>query len=151
MADAQAHDFGVIYSPSNVVSTGPLVGLSPAELKSTGIRFVRIQWLDLTNKLRCRIVPISYYEKLLGSKRPGVSMVKCAFALIDVTPAPGFDGTGQHLYVIDTQSIKLCVYAEGHASVMGWLQEYSPVMRPNGHTSIDVQYCPRYVLRKVIE
>jgi hypothetical protein len=150
MADAQDHDFGVIYTPSNVASNNRLVGLTPSELASQGVRFIRVQWLDLTNKLRYRVVPISYYEKLLESKRPGVSMVRCAFGLIDVTPAPGFDATGQHLYIIDTSSIKPCPYVQGHACVMGWLQEYEPVTRPNGQMSIDVPFCPRGVLQKVI-
>lgn len=152
MASNEDHDFGVVYRPGNTVTdnVSPLVGLSAAELKSQGIRFIRIQWLDLTNRLRFRVVPISYYQKLLDSKRPGVCMVKCAFGLIDVTPAPGFDATGQHLYVIDTQSIKPCPYAEGHASVMGWLQEYVPVERPNGQIDINVPHCPRGTLRRVV-
>ncbi|EDR06640.1 uncharacterized protein LACBIDRAFT_328500 [Laccaria bicolor S238N-H82] len=53
--------------------------------------FVRIQWVDLINNIRYRIITNAYFAKLLSSSvRPGVSITKCALGLVFLSLADGF-------------------------------------------------------------
>ncbi|KAF9525409.1 hypothetical protein CPB83DRAFT_859515 [Crepidotus variabilis] len=120
-------------------------------LRDSSIKYVRIQWVDLVNNIRYRVVPIDYFEKLLKTSRPGVSITKAAMGLIFITMADGFGPAGEYLYAIDPASVKMCPYALGHASVMGWFQEKTPTPGVDGHLAIEVDLCPRTILQRVIE
>ncbi|KAF8637221.1 hypothetical protein AX17_002972 [Amanita inopinata Kibby_2008] len=144
--DAYRH--GIEYTPSNTTTTFPPVSLET--LKDIGTKYVRIQWVDLINNVRCRIVPLAYFEKLLQTNRPGVGVAKAALGLVFLHTAPGFCSMGEYLHVPDMSTLKVCPYAPGHASVMGWFQEKSPLEGPDGTLSIDVDICPRTVLNRVV-
>ncbi|KAI9461333.1 hypothetical protein HD554DRAFT_2176299 [Boletus coccyginus] len=118
---------------------------------ANGIRYVRIQWVDFNNQVRCRFLSVSYFRKLLNSKRPGVTLTKAILGLLLVLQvAPGFDAFGEHIYVIDFSSFRLCSYAPGHAVFFGYFQEQVSIPRPTGGPSFEVPLCPRTVLSRLI-
>lgn len=45
----------------------------------------------------------------------------------------------------------MCPYAPGHASIMGWFEEKVPVAGQEGHRSIEVDLCPRTILRRLVD
>jgi glutamine synthetase len=65
--------------------------------------------------------------------------------------APTFLAVGEYLYVPDMASMKICPYAPGEASVMGWFQEKTPVPRADSKLSVEVDLCPRGILKRVVE
>ena len=101
-AQPPPEQIGVVYTPSTDPQPEPsttldkkgieeFIGrnLHPAYLAP--IDFVRIQWVDLINNIRYRVVSKAYFEKLLySSARPGVSITKCALGLIFLSLADGF-------------------------------------------------------------
>ncbi|KAF8908595.1 hypothetical protein CPB84DRAFT_1703615 [Gymnopilus junonius] len=91
-----------------------------------------------------------YFEKLLKTSRPGTSLTKASLGLVFVNIAEGFNATGEYLYAIDMSTLRICPYAPGHASVMGWFEEKEPIVGL-GHRSIEVDLCPRTILRRVVE
>ena len=139
--------YGLDYSPSNVTSGS---NFTIEQLKDLGISYIRLQWVDLINHVRCRVIPISYFVKLLASARPGISIAKAALGIAFLTLSPGFSPSGEYLYVPDLSSFRICAYAPGHATVMGWFQEKHPIDSPIGPT-LDVEICPRSTLRRVVE
>ena len=140
----QSHNYGVVYTPSNV---GHKLVYSDSVVKDNNIRFIRIYWGDLINNIRVRIVAAPYFKKLLRSSRPGVSIAKITFGLVYLVPVPGFSGTGEYLYAIDLSTFKLCPFAPGHASVMGVFQEKTPVPT----YGLSVPLCPRSLLGRIVE
>ncbi|KAF8799777.1 hypothetical protein BYT27DRAFT_7201038 [Phlegmacium glaucopus] len=125
--------------------------ISVEDLERQGIEFIRIQWVDLINNIRYRVVPLSYFEKLLTSSRPGVSLTKASLGLVFITIVEGFGATGDYLYALDLSSIRVCPYAPGHASIMGWFEEKAPAAGQEGHHSIEVDLCPRTILKRVVD
>ena len=113
------------------------------------IRYVRIQWVDLNNQVRCRLLPVSYFRELLDLERPGVTLTKAALGLVVLQVAPGFSFVGEHIYVIDFSSFRICSYAPGHAVFFGFFQEQVSVPRPSG-PSFEVPFCPRTVLSRLL-
>ena len=135
--------YGVQYKPGT--PTGPKVSVK--DLEKLGIRYIRITWVDLINNIRYRILPISHFKRLLESDRPGISVPSVVFGLITLQIAEGFTPIGEYLYVPDLNTLRVCPYAEGHASIYGWFQEKVPL--PNG--SLEAELCPRTLLKKVLE
>lgn len=82
------HD-GVSY-PLPAQGAAPSSTLSIEELRFQGIEFIRIQWVDLINNIRYRVVPLDYFEKLLMSNRPGISLTKACLGLVFITIVEGF-------------------------------------------------------------
>jgi len=79
----------------DVVSYLPVQGafqssISVNDLEHRGIRYVRIQWVDLINNIRYRVVPLAYFKKLVGLSRPGTSMPKATLGVAFITIAEGF-------------------------------------------------------------
>jgi hypothetical protein len=65
--------------------------------------------------------------------------------------APGFSGTGEYLYTPDLSSTRLCGYAPGHASIMGWFEEKLPAQGNLGREgALNVPICPRTLLWDVV-
>ncbi|KAF9650030.1 glutamine synthetase/guanido kinase [Thelephora ganbajun] len=112
------------------------------------IRYIRLTWLDLHNVVRCRVLSLSYFERLLGTAngRPGVSVVGCVLGLVGLRIANGFSAAGNYLYVADLSSMRLCSYAPGHAMLFGWFQnaKFSPE-RP-----LEYDLCPRTLLARQV-
>ncbi len=135
--------YGVQYKPG--ISTSPKISVN--DLEAYGIRYVRITWVDLINNIRYRVLSLSYFRRLLESERPGISVPRVVFGLINLQIAEGFAPIGEYLYVPDLNTMRICPYAEGHASVFGWFQEKVPP--PSG--SLEVELCPRTLLKKVLQ
>ncbi|KZP21004.1 glutamine synthetase/guanido kinase [Athelia psychrophila] len=144
-------DYGHKYTLQNVAQQTPLYGTTVVGLKAAGVEFVRIQWVDMTNTIRYRVVPIAYFEKLLDSPRPGVAIVRCALGMVYMTLADGFSPIGEYIYVIDMKTIRLCPYAPGHASVMGFFQEKAPSQGPDNQPTVSTNLCPRTNLQRIID
>jgi len=64
--------------------------LSLDALKGLGIKYIRILWVDLSNTIKCRVLPIAYYEKLLRTSRPGSSVPKAALGIVFLCLPDGF-------------------------------------------------------------
>ncbi|KIM42454.1 hypothetical protein M413DRAFT_444874 [Hebeloma cylindrosporum] len=141
---------GVRYEPIDLPGKGKQQeGISIEQLRDKGIKCVRIQWVDLVNNIRYRVVPLPYFEKLLKTSRPGMSLTKAALGMVFITLVEGFGATGEYLYALDQSSLRICPYAPGHASVMGWFEQKDPI----GHDlrALEVDLCPRTILRRVVE
>ncbi|KAN0125432.1 hypothetical protein V8E53_012890 [Lactarius tabidus] len=146
-------EFGIKYLPSSVKL--PTLGRDDVprvlrNLTDHGIRYIRFQWVDYTNITRNRILPLSAFSELLGTSRPGVALATAVFGLIGVSTAPGFSGTGEYLYTPDLSSIRLCGYAPGHASLLGWFEEKLLTQKQVGKGALGVPLCPRGLLRGII-
>ncbi|KAF8635152.1 hypothetical protein AX15_000530 [Amanita polypyramis BW_CC] len=142
-----SYNYFVEYTPLNATANT----IAPNNLRWNGIRYIRIQWVDLTNTTRFRIVPMSYFQKLLQSNRPGVCIAKACFGLVDLVMPPDFEPMGEYLYVLDITTLRSCPYAPGHASVLGWFQEKAPVEQENGNLDVKVDLCPRTILNRVVK
>lgn len=144
-------EYGIKYTPSTVQKATPLVNASIDDLNSIGIEYIRLHWVDLVNNIRYRVIPLSHFAKILDSPRPSISITKCVFGLVFISMAPGFSALGEYLYVPDMNTLRLCPYADGHASVMGWFEEKVPYKSPGGTLSVSVPLCPRMTLKRVVE
>ncbi|KAF9220852.1 glutamine synthetase/guanido kinase [Gyrodon lividus] len=144
-------DIGIKYTPQSVTRPEALSREQlPWNLKNSGIKFVRIQWVDLLNHVRFRVLSLSHFSNLLDTARPGVAVTKTVFGLVFIELSPGFDPVGEYLYVVDTSSFRLCPYAPGHAVFFGFFQEKVPVQIHSG-PSFEVPLCPRTHLLRLVE
>jgi hypothetical protein len=81
---------GVRYDPIDLPGEGKQAGISIENLRAQGIKYIRIQWVDLINNIRYRVLPLAYFEKLLKTSRPGTSLTKAALGIVVITLAEGF-------------------------------------------------------------
>jgi glutamine synthetase len=140
--------FGVRYLPA-VQPPTPGQDYVLDRLEMQGIRYIRFQWVDYTNMTRYRIIPFTAFRKLLSAQRPGIGVTKAVFGLIGSSMAPGFSSTGEYLYTPDLSSTRLCGYAPGHASLMGWFEEQLPT-REN-EDALRSPLCPRGLLDGIVK
>lgn len=91
-------------------------------LRALGIRFVRFQFTDLTNNIRYRVIPITYFEKMFASRRPSISFLTACLGAVFLTLADGFAPDSEYIYVPDMSSVRVLPYKPGHASVLGWFE-----------------------------
>lgn len=143
------HAYGVVYNPTNVDSYNSQTSISLIEefLDKNAVKYIRVTWVDWINNIRYRIIPRTYFKRLLESSRPGVSLTTASFGLVFLALAPGFTGTGEYHYVLDTSSFRLSPYAPGHASVFGFFQNKIPTPEHG----LVVPYCPRTLLQKIVK
>ena len=143
--------FGVQYVPASIQL--PTLGQDDRDilnfLERKGIRYIRFQWVDYTNLTRYRIIPLPAFRKLLSVPRPGISITKAVFGIVGPILSPGFTGTGEYLYTPDLNSARLCGYAPGHASLMGWFEEKVPTGEISGK-DLKSPLCPRRLLRDIV-
>ncbi|KAI6006850.1 hypothetical protein EDD15DRAFT_5138 [Pisolithus albus] len=120
-------------------------GLSQS-LEDLGVKFVRVQWVDFSNFVHCRVLTISHFYKLLRTSRPGITIAKVVLGLVFLTMAEGFGATGEYVLVVDLATVRVCGYAPGHAAVIGYFQEKYPL---GGR--LDVPLCPRTNLKRIVK
>ncbi|KAG1733379.1 uncharacterized protein EDB91DRAFT_1057527 [Suillus paluster] len=133
------------YSPQTTkAQTLPL-----SSLAAHNIHTVRITWVDLINDTRIRVLPLSSFQRLLASSRPGITISQCLFGIAGIRIASGFGATGEYLHVVDLSSIRLCSYAPGHVSIMGWFQDKVPA--PGRVLGTGVPMCPRSTLKRIVD
>ncbi|KAI6145700.1 hypothetical protein EDD17DRAFT_1767790 [Pisolithus thermaeus] len=154
-------DFGIRYAPTTV-STGTIAadaifapmhtttgvsgpGLSQP-LEDLGVKFVRLQWVDFSNFIHCRVLTTSHFYKLLRASRPSITIGKVVLGIVFLTMVEGFSAAGEYVLVMDLASVRVCGYAPGHAALFGYFQEKYPI---GGR--LDVPLCPRTNLRRIIK
>ena len=145
--------FGVQYLPSSVkIPTNGQFGAFNSNNLPSGIRYIRLQWVDYTNTTRYRIIPIKSFRKLMSVSRPGIGVTKAAFGLVGASLAPGFSGTGEYLYVPDLSSLRPYGYSGEYMSLLGWFEEKLPSGESaGGEDSLKVPLCPRGLLRDIVK
>ncbi|EJD50466.1 FLU1-II [Auricularia subglabra TFB-10046 SS5] len=116
------------------------------KLEDSGVRYVRLQWVDLINWTRYRVIPIAQFSKLLDNARPGVRLTEATLGLVFLQLAEGVGPSGEYLYVVDPSSVRICGYAKGHATVMGWFERAIP----SPALPLSSRLCPRGLLRRVL-
>lgn len=141
--------YGVQYTPKTQHHQHR--ALSVDRLASLGIRYVRVTWYDLTAVTRFRVVPLVHFMRMVSSPRPSISMLRAALGIVDVQLAHGFVSTGEYLYRMELESLRVCLYAPGHVSVMGCFEEKVPIPGVDGVPTLKVDLCPRSTLKRVIE
>ncbi|KAF7354211.1 Glutamine synthetase/guanido kinase [Mycena venus] len=140
---------GVVYSPGSINPEQPIMDITA--LKDLGIRFIRLQFVDLTNNVRYRVIPIAYFEKMLASPRPSIAIAAAILGVVYLHIADGFTTDTEYLYVPDMSSVRVLQYKPGHASVLGWFEEKTAVVGSDGQLSSQVDLCPRRILHQVAE
>lgn len=144
--------FGLQYQPASAKLSTVGQGDVLLNLARAGIQYIRFQWVDYTNVTRYRVMPFSAFCELMAAPRPGIGVAKAVFGLIAASLAPGFTGTGEYLYTPDLSSTRLCGYAPGHASLMGWFEEKLPAPGNEGkRDALKVPLCPRTMLRDIVK
>lgn len=114
-------------------------------LPELGISFVRVTWVDLTNTVRYRVLPLSYFYRLLQSQQPGLTVTKSVMGLVLDSMAEGFGPIGEYIYAVDLTSLRVCAYAPGNASVLGFFQAKTDVGK-----ELDTPVCPRTTLQRIV-
>lgn len=105
------------------------------------VAYIHVQWVELTNTVRYRILSVPYFRTLLESTRPGIGIPK-------ITMGPAW---GEYLYVPDLSTMRLCPHAPGEAVVMGWFKEKTPYLGACNQLTFDVPLCPRATLQRVVQ
>ncbi|KAH7913568.1 hypothetical protein BJ138DRAFT_1099354 [Hygrophoropsis aurantiaca] len=126
-----------------------MTGLTLHELQiDDTIEYVRVQWVDLHNTIRFRVLTREYFLHLLQSAKfpPGISITKSVLGLVFLTCAPGFGAVDEYLYAFDLASLRRCAYAPGHAALLGTFLEKHP--GPNGIYP-PTPLCPRTNLARL--
>jgi hypothetical protein len=96
------------------------------------------------------MVPISHFEKVMQSARPGFGISKVTGGAVYLLFADGYGAAGEYLYVPDMSSLRLCPYAPGTAIVFGWLQEKDAYQGPDGQMTVETSACMRGKLRDLV-
>ncbi|CCM01373.1 uncharacterized protein FIBRA_03423 [Fibroporia radiculosa] len=143
--------YGVRYTPDSPANPVDALISSAARvlfqtIHSYSCRYVRVQWVDLINTARFRVLPLQHFQKLFTAERAGVCLTHATLGLVGPGITPGFSGTGEYLLVIDPASVRPCVFAPEHAVVMGWIQEKVP----SPSTGIVCDLCPRTMLNRIV-
>jgi glutamine synthetase len=113
------------------------------------VRYVRIQWTDLINQVCCRVVPLSHFMRIFESPRRGITLPKCTLGLVFNTPV--FSAIGEYLFVVDLSTLRTCPWAPNTMTIMGWFEEKIPVADPTGDLTFKVPFCPRTLLKRIME
>lgn len=121
-------------------------------LEKSGTKFIRFQWNDLTNQSRFRVIPIRFFLKMVKQAEaqqtsPSVAVTQASLGIVRVSLAEGFGPSGEWAYTADMSSLRVCGYASGCASVMGWFRTKDPVPGQR----LDVPLCPRSCLLRAVE
>jgi hypothetical protein len=112
--------------------------------------YVRVLFVDLTNTVRCRVLPASYFLGLLDGARPGIGVATVVLGIVFRELADGFSGAGEYLYVVDLSTLRICPHAPGEASILGWFQEKVPYIGADNKLSVSVAACPRTTLQRIV-
>jgi hypothetical protein len=74
-------------------------GESLDDLKAKGVKYIRMQWVDLVNHVKCRIIPLPFFEKLLETTRPGITLTSGALGFVFYQRAEGFGSASMCLII----------------------------------------------------
>lgn len=120
--------------------------------RNSSVSFVRLQWIDLSGILRCRILTVEYCKKLT-STGGFVSLAPLSMiCMVDGTALDTWEASGTDKLYPDWDSLRLSnfgsdlAYKFKYATVMCILRESSPL-----HPDMGLSRCPRSILYKVLE
>ncbi|KAJ6608493.1 glutamine synthetase [Mycena sp. CBHHK59/15] len=119
-------------------------------LKTLGIYFIRLQFVDLTNNVRYWVIPITYFEKTLASPHRSITFLTARLGVVFLTMADRFALDSKYPYLPDMSTIRVLPYKPGHAAVLGWFEAKSPVVGLGGKLSAQAELCLR-ILHDVVE
>ncbi|KDQ20092.1 hypothetical protein BOTBODRAFT_125649 [Botryobasidium botryosum FD-172 SS1] len=124
--------------------------LSLATLKESGVRFVRLTWVDFGNCVRYKILPLKHFEKLVASARGGFTVTVAIMGAVFLTVAEGVTVVGEYVWKPDLSTLRLAPYADGHATVLGNFTRET-ANSAGQRESHEIDLCPRGILRRVVE
>lgn len=139
-------DFAVTYTAAQL-STPRYTSVADLRLDEHGIKYVRVQYVDYSNMVRFRVLPVSYFKRVCKLARPSLNFLRFALAFVGSQVADGFSSMDECVQSIDLNSFRVCTYAPGHAVVMAWFQEKIP--SPTGDLAMPL--CPRTMLQNVVD
>ncbi|KAA1117406.1 hypothetical protein PGT21_006403 [Puccinia graminis f. sp. tritici] len=120
-------------------------------------KFVRLCWIDLTGRVRCRIVHRTRYEQMIQSPPESIlSLPACVMGLGHQDElAPGFGPSGDLYLQPDKISYRVLTYFPTHAMVMCSLlrrREPDSHQASENHSSHFSPYplCPRFILSSTL-
>ncbi|KDN45690.1 hypothetical protein RSAG8_04774, partial [Rhizoctonia solani AG-8 WAC10335] len=131
-------------------------------IKSQGIKFIRLAWVDYVNMIRYRAIPIEHFTFISGntfisgpetssSQRiaesgPGLVRVGLSLGIQDSMPA-GSLVSGDFDLRADFSSMWKAPFSPGHAYMMGRFFEKAHYAGGSGESEI----CPRTILHRIIQ
>ncbi len=125
--------------------------LSPSiSLTDVLAEYIRVHWVEPTNIVRLHVTPISHFERVMRSTRPGFGIPGCLQGHVLSMLAEGYGATGEYLYVPDLATMRICPYAPVHASVLGWFEEQDPYLGADGKLTVTNVACARSKLRDIV-
>lgn len=132
-------------------------GSDSAASDTTQIKFVRLCWIDLTGRMRCRIVPRTRYERMIESPPESIlPLPACVMGLGHRDElAPGFGPAGDLYLQPDKISYRILTYLPTHAMVMCSLlrrRESDVHQQPESVSNCFSPYplCPRFILSSTL-
>ncbi|KAI0836204.1 hypothetical protein F5Y06DRAFT_274473 [Hypoxylon sp. FL0890] len=122
--------------------------------KNVDVRFIRLQWLDYTNMIRCRVVvragtvhQLAQVCRMVDAEH--LALIEDEAGHLEYNPA---EALCQSVLIPDWYSLHLCPWAPGHASVQCNLGKYESALELRDEAlifRID-ELCPRFALRKAV-
>ncbi|KNF02444.1 hypothetical protein PSTG_04350 [Puccinia striiformis f. sp. tritici PST-78] len=117
-------------------------------------KFVRLCWIDLTGRVRCRVVHRTRYDKMIQSPPDSIlSLPACVMGLGHHDElAPGFGPSGDLYLHPDKISYRVLTYFPTHAMVMCSLlrrRESENYQASESHFS-PYPLCPRFILSSTL-
>ena len=110
--------------------------------RHTSIRYIRYQWVDYAGILRVRVLTTSYCRRLAESSSP-LPMSPVALTSTTINDwMPDLVATGVDHIHADYSSLRPCLYAPKHASVMCFVSE--------GIGNVGFGRCPRTLLQTAL-
>lgn len=120
--------------------------------KNPDVRYIWQQWIDYTNMLRLRMIPVEDFKKLVREqKRMGGTLAILRLLQMDFF-APGGTSTGQMLFSFDTttltRNLGLPANTAPSATVQCfWHEDQPDTVKDAPH----LEGCPRWTLQRQVE
>jgi glutamine synthetase len=129
-------------------------------IRSQGIRFIRLAWVDYVNLCRYRVIPIEHFTSTIGKSfivdpeasspqqvtESGISIVRVGLVLgVHDNMPPGLPMSGDFDLKPDFSSMWKAPFAPNHAYMMG--KFFEKPYAGGGESKI----CPRTILYRVIQ
>ncbi|CAG8634076.1 5665_t:CDS:10 [Funneliformis mosseae] len=146
----------IISNQEYIGSSARISNLALKELKHKGVKYVRLGWVDFTNMLRFRAVPIDrFIQKTVSS---GITLAKC----LNTLPVYGdvlvketdFGPSGEMFMKPDLNTIVHLPYLPAHAFVhISFENKVTPddVSYPSSSESSPYPVCLRSCLKNIVE
>ena len=80
-----------------------------------------------------------------------MAVAKVTLGIVYLSVASGFCPMGEYLITPDLSTIRLCPDEPGHASLIGWFEEKAGAVDNQGQPTVQVDLCPRGMLRRIVE